>query len=315
MNYLSELSGPLMAKPPAIPLRTTFCPTSHRHDQFAAGSRHNQGFRQNQKMDEIDLPQVPPEFLYDYHGICWWCGDIADSREHKWKKSEVVELFGRGEYHGSVVWGHDDEIDPLRGPKSSGLMFSKSLCANCNGARSQSFDNAYSGWSHYFIAHHTEMLTKQEVDFDDVFIGSAEPELPNLARYYMKHVGCRLAENAARVPQDIIDYLDGVRDQPQSVLSQLGIRDTVRALIEQHGTELMGLWMRPSVANHSLAVGHLTSFKSAIGIGAIEFLYDVNLNPSVPDRWPGVLVGSRQHLWSHSEDLYGLGFGGPRISL
>ena len=86
-------------------------------------------------------------------------------------------------------------------------------------------------------------------------------------------------------------------------------------MIGQHGPELMGLWMRPSVADYSLTIGHLTSFKSAIGIGAIEFLYDVNLNPSVQGRGPGVLVGFRQHLWSHSEDLYGLGFGGPRIPL
>ena len=33
---------------------------------------------------------------YDYAGRCWWCGQQADSGEHKHKRTDLVREFGRG---------------------------------------------------------------------------------------------------------------------------------------------------------------------------------------------------------------------------
>jgi hypothetical protein len=68
----------------------------------------------------MTLEPVPEEYLYDYAGICWWCGAAANSREHKWKKSEIKAMYGlagSGSYH--CAWSAMAETrrpskDPIR---------------------------------------------------------------------------------------------------------------------------------------------------------------------------------------------------------
>ena len=45
---------------------------------------------------------------HDYGGNCWWCGKLADPREHKYKKADIKTLFGKGAYK------NDDAQDLLR---------------------------------------------------------------------------------------------------------------------------------------------------------------------------------------------------------
>ena len=256
-------------------------------------------------MSEYGLTRVPERFRYDYGGMCWWCGDIADSREHKWKQSEVVNLFGRGDYGKSVLWIHDDKVEFLRGPKAAGFMFSRSLCTTCNGARSQPFDRAYELLSNYLIANHANLMEQQYIDLADVYGVEVDEQLPNLARYYGKHIGCRVADDAGRVPDDLKSFLDGDADNAYSVFSELGVRELLRSVVDGEGELVIGLSLRESVADRSDSphVG-LTSFKSGLGVGAIEFLYDVNLDPSRVNTGNGILDSRIQPLWSHDEDLY-----------
>jgi hypothetical protein len=41
---------------------------------------------------------VPHQHRFDYGGRCWWCGAVADSREHKHKKTDMTREFGVGPY-------------------------------------------------------------------------------------------------------------------------------------------------------------------------------------------------------------------------
>lgn len=256
-------------------------------------------------MSESELTQVPDKYRYDYAGVCWWCGGTADSREHKWKRSEVVNLFGRGSYGDSVVWVHDDTAESLRGPKASGLMFSPSLCTSCNGTRSQPFDRAYERLSDYFIANHPSLIEQQYIELADVYGDEVNEQLPNLARYYGKHIGCRVADHAGRVPDDLRSFLDGDADNAPSVYSEMGIRELLLSVVDDDGEPVMGLSLRESVAHYSETPGvGLTTFKSGVGIGAIEFLYDVNLDPDRTNTGNGILTARVQPLWSHGEDLY-----------
>ncbi|KJL17558.1 hypothetical protein RL72_03807 [Microbacterium azadirachtae] len=258
-------------------------------------------------MQVEDLPLVPDEFRHDYAGLCWWCGARADSREHKWKKSEVVRLFGTGSYGDSVQWVHSHGVEAVRGPKAAALMFSPTLCGNCNGTRSQPFDDAYALFSNYLIDHHDDLLAAQSLDFADVY-GEAMPvQLPLLARYYAKHIGCRIAEKAGRVPDDLVEFLDLARNTVPSVFSQLGVRLVLLDFVDENGARVMGLSLRGSVADYDpVPGGGLRSFKSGLGVGAIEFVFDVNLDPDRPNAGSGIFEDSVQVLWPHGEDLYSL---------
>jgi hypothetical protein len=35
-------------------------------------------------------------------GTCWWCGNTADSREHRFKRTDIEREFGRGPYLGHL---------------------------------------------------------------------------------------------------------------------------------------------------------------------------------------------------------------------
>ena len=206
-----------------------------------------------------------------------------------------------------MLWVNEDGAESVRGPKATSLMFSPSLCRSCNGTRSQPFDRAYAVFSDYVIDNQDTLVEAGVLDFTDVFGEATSEELPKLARYYAKHIGCRIADNAGRVPDDLLLFLNQEVETASSVFSQLGIREMLRNIVDEAGEKVPGLSLRDSVANYIPVPGNgLTSFKSSIGVGAIEFVYDVNLNPSRPNTGNGIFQETVQPLWSHNEDLYNL---------
>ncbi len=256
-------------------------------------------------MNDAGLPPVPDKHLYDYDGICWWCASPANSREHKWKRSEVALIFGRGSYD-SVVWladrhGEAPQSELIRGPKAARLMFGYSLCAQCNGARSQPFDHAYAEFSNYLLTHYSQVIKQCWFNLSEVYGADTENQMRNLARYYGKHIGCRIADKAGRVPENLVAFLDGREDSATSVYSEFGIRSALLDLADHRV-----LSMRESVADRASDPAHvgLTSFKSGLGIGAFEFLYDVNLDSDRPNTGNGIIENVHQDLWPHDEGLY-----------
>jgi hypothetical protein len=74
---------------------------------------------------------------------CWICGGLANSREHKFKKSDLIRS--------STTWAPDDQPYLVAGgmqrripsPNSKIATFGKVLCSDCNSTRTQPFDRAY----------------------------------------------------------------------------------------------------------------------------------------------------------------------------
>src|SRR5689334_9234505 len=88
---------------------------------------------------------------YHYAGRCWWCGNAADSGEHKYKRTDLVREFGSGPWRGqsAVAQVVGEKQRDLQSPGSARLKFSKVLCGTCNSARSQAFDQAYEQFAEY----------------------------------------------------------------------------------------------------------------------------------------------------------------------
>jgi len=63
---------------------------------------------------------------YDYSNKCWWCGNQADSKEHKYKRSDLIKEFGRGSYSGDkeLVRVFDSQLRKIQGPNSNEVKFS-----------------------------------------------------------------------------------------------------------------------------------------------------------------------------------------------
>lgn len=104
-------------------------------------------------VDPLQADELPDGWQYDYAGRCWWCEAEADSREHKWKRSDIVRIYGPGPYGGELLWGNEHgQSRILQGSRSSELKYKATLCQRCNNARSQPLDRAYDVWAGFVSA-------------------------------------------------------------------------------------------------------------------------------------------------------------------
>lgn len=142
---------------------------------------------------------------------CWWCGEPADSREHKFKQSELVfNNGGKRQWVGNdaMVHGSEGRLRDVQGPNSAIVKFSPTMCQKCNNARSQAFDLAYDKFIQYMSANEATIAIDRRFRFSDVFGGSWPTQRTNLIKYWVKHICCMAAEHGLEVPPLLIAYLD-----------------------------------------------------------------------------------------------------------
>ena len=64
---------------------------------------------------------------------CWICGALADSREHKIKKSDLVRRHGNGPYKGTVQHFNGKDSNNIPGPNSKILRtYPTNFCTHIN---------------------------------------------------------------------------------------------------------------------------------------------------------------------------------------
>jgi hypothetical protein len=131
---------------------------------------------------------------------CWICGGRANSREHKFKQSDLVRS--------STTWAPDDKPyfvsggvkRPIASPKDKIATFGKVLCSNCNNARTQPFDRAYETFSRWVNQADRSIMALSHLDFCAIYGADFGPSVLNLKKYFMKHLGCRLASDRSAIP-------------------------------------------------------------------------------------------------------------------
>ena len=97
------------------------------------------------------------------------CGNPADSREHKFKRSDVAKA--------SASWTRDDQpyyFDEkgsrrLQGPDSDTIKFAKVICHSCNTTRSQPFDRAYDLFADWADQKGDALMTESHIDFAEIY--------------------------------------------------------------------------------------------------------------------------------------------------
>jgi hypothetical protein len=84
---------------------------------------------------------------------CWICNKIADSAEHRIKKSDLVSLHGSGSYKGenALFLVREGKQTPIQGPNSKVVKYRKNLCSTCNNSYTQPFDKAYECFVDYLL--------------------------------------------------------------------------------------------------------------------------------------------------------------------
>jgi hypothetical protein len=169
------------------------------------------------------LAKAPP-------GKCFWCQERdANSREHKFKRSDLIREHGRGELRGgrTLVTHRGEESYEHRSTKNDALKFSASLCSYCNNTRSQPMDRAYDRFIEWALESEKMVLADRRIDLEGA-LGSAWSEsAEDVLRYFVKHICCRLAETLTSdgdvlLPSDALTFLDG-GPPPKSISSEMWI--------------------------------------------------------------------------------------------
>lgn len=147
---------------------------------------------------------------------CWWCGDVADSREHRVKASQLRKMFETADY--LMLGGKFGERPTrLNGVRAKPMLFPKVLCARCNNARSKPFDEAYDRFVQKVRDDPDFFQKSTEFDICEIFPKDPEGGI-KLARYYVKNIGCRIAEIGFSVPQQMVDFMNGAPVMPNGVI-------------------------------------------------------------------------------------------------
>lgn len=204
---------------------------------------------------------------------CWWCGSSdALTREHKFKRSDLDRMAGTE----GLVWGSDGTQRAVRSTrKSQPVRFDPSLCARCNNERSQPFDIAYQEFSD-FVWGTPPAWRRHFLDLALIYGDDWESRSLDLARYFAKHLGCRLAHDNFPVPPSLGEFMSGrtaVLHDVQMVLFKshghyklykLGLRD---------GVDARGLWISPATGDVSPSRQCLTMYSSGVVVNYTGVYY------------------------------------------
>ncbi len=147
-----------------------------------------------------------------YNGRCWWCGKKADSREHKYKKTDIIREFGKGPFQKELLRISGSRIGNgkyVQGPNSNHLKYSSIICSSCNNDNSQQFDFSYTRLMDFLKANEEVIFQTRAFDLFEIFGENWKDEAENVIKYLIKHIGCRLAESNIEVSRDIVNYLNG----------------------------------------------------------------------------------------------------------
>lgn len=227
-------------------------------------------------------------YLRDLQGECWWCGSVADSLEHRHKRTDLLRLWVGDE---GPVWGGGDEgkMEAIRGPnsRSSAVRFGRVLCQRCNNDQSQPFDLAYDRFSEALVGGMDHWWTETGVDLEAIYGDSWRIDAANLARYYVKNFGCLLADQGIRPPAPMRAFLNGAAAMVdvglylvKSESHYIGHRDYLR----RFGPNA-SLWRPPDLAWASPNKGRVTGYEGSTLIGYVGVMMRWNEGSGTQDSF------------------------------
>ncbi|MEU6535888.1 hypothetical protein [Streptomyces sp. NPDC047000] len=230
---------------------------------------------------ESDLAacRIPPS------GLCWWCGAVAGTREHKFKLSDLKRLSVDSSE--PLIWGDGETQANVRSlRKSDKVKFSANLCANCNNSRSQKFDFAYEKFSDYVWQRQKSLWRARYIDMHQIYGANWGDEVLNLARYIVKHAGCRIANDGFPVPPAFSDFLNGANFLNNFHVCAFKNPLVYRAQRQISGVKCdpFGVWIGPMTGRVNRHKKTLAGFDSTLSIGFIGFAY--RWYADVPDTDP-----------------------------
>ena len=140
--------------------------------------------------------------------ICWMCGNIADSREHKIKKSLLKKIFAEDFKNKDMMHIKYGIENKIAGANSDKIKFKKVICSKCNNHKTQEHDLSFDTFINFIINNYKVIDKKRMINFQEIYGEDFPKQQLNLYKYFVKIFGCDLSENNFEVPYDLKNLLD-----------------------------------------------------------------------------------------------------------
>jgi len=161
----------------------------------------------------LDLNPALEHLQVPATNLCWWCGDVATTEEHRFKAStlrRVARLEDGTAEPSNIFKKSSDYAASLKSlKKGTQIRWHKNLCAHCNNTKSQPFDRAYDQFESFLVENFEEISVWERLDWQVVYGSDWKDRARNLARYFGKQLGCMLATYQLPVPKELIEFLNG----------------------------------------------------------------------------------------------------------
>jgi hypothetical protein len=263
----------------------------------SVNSRHGNGSGLQPGSEEVVNADgiLAPAYRFDYAGRCWWCGRVADSGEHKFKRADLVRAFGNGPWKGqAAVTQVVDGLGQwdLQSSRSQRLKFSKVFCGDCNSNKSQEFDFAYDKFADYATSEQTRILADEGFRWSDIFGSQWKDGRSLVTAYWLKHIGCRFADGGIEVDPRIVAFLDRpghIRSVPLRM--ELQLREDWLEVAEHmrlHGErDLKSFSMSPLMCLYSRSrqLIHQVTGDCVLGWIGLVYQFDLSYSRSVTNFW------------------------------
>lgn len=139
--------------------------------------------------------------------LCWICGHPANTREHKFKRTDLVRSSATWAREDLPSFVSGDRWQQIQSPNSTIATFGKVLCGKCNSTRTQPFDRAYETFSEWINRANADLMAMPELDFTKIYGTNFCSSVLNLCKYFVKHLGCRLASDQYQIPPELASSL------------------------------------------------------------------------------------------------------------
>lgn len=181
---------------------------------------------------------------------CWWCGDLADSREHIFKKSILKKQYGLKDF--KSIMQYNGKRKRIQGPSQDDLKFRPNLCQKCNNSRSSEFDKIYDEFLRQIESRFEQFHSEKQINWEELFGSEWSLKKRFLLKYFVKHIGCRLSHDNLEFSENLRNFLND-QEELLDLKIVLEIRINNKVLSELSKKEL-------DIQFETLRVGRLHSF-------------------------------------------------------
>ncbi len=141
---------------------------------------------------------------------CWICDEVATSKEHIVKKSDLKAIFGPlGPNAPLYVHNAFEQNIRAQGLKAKALQFKTPLCAKCNNELSQPYDRAWSRLSNHMRTRSPPVSAGGVLRAYRAFPLNSSEEMRRVQLYFVKLFGCAVTE--AKAPIDLSSFASALK--------------------------------------------------------------------------------------------------------